>query len=101
MSPTRKPKPPDKGPPPEHKPSRKVALEEVMRSLQDLVSNELAIEPEKQPGESEPAAPVKAKARAAGKQAAEPTAAPQAIDAASAETAPETEFITLESLPDL
>jgi len=42
MSPTRKPKPPDKGAPPEHKPSRKVALEEVMRSLQDLVSNELA-----------------------------------------------------------
>ena len=49
MSPTRKPKPPDKGAPPEHKPSRKVALEEVMRSLQDLVSNELAIEPAKPP----------------------------------------------------
>ncbi len=47
MSPTRKPKPPDKGAPPEHKPSRKVALEEVMRSLQDLVSNELATEPAK------------------------------------------------------
>ena len=26
MSPTHKPKPPDKGAPPEHKPSRKVAL---------------------------------------------------------------------------
>ena len=53
MSPTHKPKPPDKGAPPEHKPSRKVALEEVMRSLQDLVSNELAIEPVKPPGEAQ------------------------------------------------
>lgn len=53
MSPTRKPKPPDKGAPPEHKPSRKVALEEVMRSLQDLVSNELSIEPAKPPGEAQ------------------------------------------------
>ena len=53
MSPTRKPKPPDKGAPPEHKPSRKVALEEVMRSLQDLVSNELATEPAKSPGEAQ------------------------------------------------
>ena len=44
MNPTHKPKPPDKGAPPEHKPSRKVALAEVMRSLQDLVSNELAAE---------------------------------------------------------
>ena len=51
MSSTRKPKPPDKGAPPSHKPSRKVALEEVMRSLQDLVSNELAIEPETPPDE--------------------------------------------------
>lgn len=50
MNPTRKPKPPDKGAPPEHKPSRKVALEEVMRSLQDLVSNELATETTKSPG---------------------------------------------------
>lgn len=54
MSPTHKPKPPDKGAPPEHKPSRKVALEEVMRSLQDLVSNELAIEPAKPAGEAQP-----------------------------------------------
>lgn len=53
MSPTRKPKPPDKGAPPEHKPSRKVALEEVMRSLQDLVSNELATEPAKPSGEAQ------------------------------------------------
>jgi hypothetical protein len=53
MSPTHKPKPPDKGAPPEHKPSRKVALEEVMRSLQDLVSNELAIEPAKPAGEAQ------------------------------------------------
>jgi hypothetical protein len=30
---------------PEPKPSRKVALDEVLRSLQDLVSNELAVEP--------------------------------------------------------
>ena len=44
MNPPHKPKPPDKGAPPEHKPSRKVALAEVMRSLQDLVSNELAAE---------------------------------------------------------
>lgn len=53
MSPTHKPKPPDKGAPPDHKPSRKVALEEVMRSLQDLVSNELAVEPAKLPGEAQ------------------------------------------------
>ena len=44
MSPTHNTKPPDKGAPPEHKPSRKVALAEVMRSLQDLVSNELAVD---------------------------------------------------------
>jgi hypothetical protein len=56
MSPTRKPKPPDKGAPPEHKPSRKVALEEVMRSLQDLVSNELATDPAGSPGEAQTAA---------------------------------------------
>jgi len=44
MSSTRKPKPPDRGAP-EHKPSRKVALNEVLRSLQDLVQNELNVEP--------------------------------------------------------
>jgi hypothetical protein len=55
MSPTRKPKPPDKGAPPEHKPSRKVALEEVMRSLQDLVSNELATGPAKPSGNADTA----------------------------------------------
>ena len=58
MSPTRKPKPPDKGAPPEHKPSRKVALEEVMRSLQDLVSNELATVPTKPTGATETAAAI-------------------------------------------
>jgi len=99
MSPTRKPKPPDKGAPPEHKPSRKVALEEVMRSLQDLVNNELAIEPAKQSGEPAPIA--SPKTRATGEQPAESTAAPPTTEAAAVETTPETESVTLEGLPDL
>ncbi len=70
MSPTRKPKPPDKGAPPEHKPSRKVALEEVLRSLQDLVSNELATEPAKLPGEA--TADASHKSRVADAQPAAP-----------------------------
>ena len=41
MSRTHKPKPPDKGEA-APKPSRKVAIEEVLRSLQDLVNNELS-----------------------------------------------------------
>jgi hypothetical protein len=94
MSPTRKPRPPDKGAPPEHKPSRKVALEEIMRSLQDLVSNELAT----QPDAPKPAAPVTA--RAAGDQATESGAASQATDATPAETTPGTESVILESLPE-
>jgi len=99
MSTTRKSKPPDKGAPPEHKPSRKVALEEVMRSLQDLVSNELAIEPVNQSGE--PAAGASTKSRVTRKQSAAPTAPPQENEAASAKTTPETESITLESMPDV
>lgn len=58
MSRTDKPKPPDKvesAP----KPSRKVAIEEVLRSLQDLVKNELSID-EPRPGT--PAATVTAPA---------------------------------------
>ncbi len=96
MSPTRKPKPPDKGAPPEHKPSRKVALEEVMRSLQDLVSNELATEPVQQPATT--ATPPKP--RAITKKTAASTAAPQPTEEASTETTPEDESITLEGLPD-
>lgn len=42
MSRTHKPKPPDKGES-APKPSRKVAIEEVLRSLQDLVNNELSV----------------------------------------------------------
>lgn len=99
MSPTRKPKPPDKGAPPEHKPSRKVALEEVLRSLQDLVSNELATEPAKLPGEA--TADASHKSRVADAQPAAPVASPQETETASEEVAPETESITLESLPDL
>lgn len=99
MSPTRKPKPPDKGAPPEHKPSRKVALEEVLRSLQDLVSNELATEPAKLPGEA--TADASGKSRVADEQPAAPVASPQETETASEEVAPETESITLESLPDL
>ncbi len=99
MSPTRKPKPPDKGAPPGHKPSRKVALEEVMRSLQDLVSNELATEPAKKPGKPAPAA--SAKPRTTDRQPAEASAAAPAIDTASADTTQEIESITLEGLPDL
>lgn len=98
MSPTRKPKPPDKGAPPEHKPSRKVALEEVLRTLQDLVSNELATEPAKHPGKPEADAP--SKSRVAGEQPTTPIASPQETEAASAEAAPETDSFTLESLPD-
>jgi hypothetical protein len=75
MSPTRKPKPPDKGAPPEHKPSRKVALEEVLRSLQDLVSNELATEPVKPASEAETVTAKTNKSRAAQ----EPSATPAAI----------------------
>jgi hypothetical protein len=75
MSPTRKPKPPDKGAPPEHKPSRKVALEEVLRSLQDLVSNELATEPVKPASEA-----VTTTARTnKSSTAQEPSATPTAI----------------------
>jgi hypothetical protein len=84
MSPTRKPKPPDKGAPPEHKPSRKVALEEVMRSLQDLVSNELAIEPAKPSGETET---VPAKSKKSG-STEKPSAAPASIAPVALETSP-------------
>ena len=58
MSSTRKPKPPDRGAP-DHKPSRKVALNEVLRSLQDLVQNELNVEstPDQAPPVSNPAIP--------------------------------------------
>jgi hypothetical protein len=81
MSPTHKPKPPDKGAPPEHKPSRKVALEEVMRSLQDLVSNELAIEPVKPPGEAQATA-------AKTKKTVPPEKPPAARSAFSADVLP-------------
>ena len=87
MSPTHKPKPPDKGAPSEHKPSRKVALAEVMRSLQDLVSNELAVD------EVTP----KKRRRADQKQPAA-----RADDApAVANSAEEIESITLEGLPEI
>jgi hypothetical protein len=55
MSSPSKPKPPDRGAP-LHKPSRKVALDEVLRSLQDLVQNELNVE-SPPPVESEPPPP--------------------------------------------
>jgi len=100
MSSTRKPKPPDKGAPPEHKPSRKVALEEVMRTLQDLVSNELATEPEKSPGEA-PATAAKTKKAALAEKT------PSAHSAFSADMLPavppmaaEPESVAPEGLPD-
>jgi len=96
MSPTRKPRPPDKGAPPEHKPSRKVALDEVMRSLQDLVKNELATDRAQQP----PTSVASPKPRATAKKPAVSTPSPQATEAASAETILETESITLVGLPD-
>jgi len=99
MSPTRKAKPPDKGAPPEHKPSRKVALEEVLRSLQDLVSNELATEPPKLPREA--TADASGNSRVADAQPAAPVASPQEAETASEDATPETDSITLESLPDL
>lgn len=91
MSSTRKPKPPDKGAPTEHKPSKKVALQEVMRSLQDLVSNELAIDTE--PAVEPP------KRRRADKLAAE--TAPSAPEEKRDDEVDEVESITLESLPAL
>jgi hypothetical protein len=62
MSGTHKPKPPDKGEA-APKPSRKVAIEEVLRSLQDLVNNELSVDnpppgtPQSSPPATAPAAP--------------------------------------------
>lgn len=90
MSSTRKPKPPDKGAPTEHKPSKKVALQEVMRSLQDLVSNELAIDT---PSVEAP------KRRRADKLASEPS--PSTQEKKPDDEVNEIESITLESLPDL
>lgn len=92
MSSTRKPKPPDKGAPTEHKPSQKVALQEVMRSLQDLVSNELA---------TDPVPPVEApkRRRTADKLSAEPSSSIQ--EDKRDNDADEVESITLESLPDI
>lgn len=60
MSRTHKPKPPDKGES-APKPSRKVAIEEVLRSLQDLVNNELSVDtpqPEARPPQAGGIAPV-------------------------------------------
>jgi hypothetical protein len=55
MSSTRKSRPPDKGAPAAHKPSHKVALNDVLRSLQDLVQNELTVETGKPGTETSPA----------------------------------------------
>lgn len=92
MSSTRKPKPPDKGAPTEHKPSKKVALQEVMRSLQDLVSNELAID-------SAPPVEAPKRRRNADKLAAESSPPIQEEQRDNEEE--EVESITLESLPNL
>lgn len=98
MSPTRKAKPPDKGAPPEHKPSRKVALEEVMRSLQDLVNNELAIDTAKQPDKSTTSE--SKKPRTTGNLPDVPATPPHNSDTTFAETTSESESITLETFPD-
>ncbi len=92
MSPTRKPKPPDKGAPPDHKPSRKVALAEVMRSLQDLVSNELSVEPTPQSGDT--AVPKKRRRTDQKQPSVRADNRPAALNDAQ-----EIESITLESLP--
>jgi hypothetical protein len=84
MSPTRKPNPLDRGAPTAHKPSRKVALDEVLRSLQDLVQNELNVE-SPEPGKTPPAVPAP--------EAAEPA------PAASPEV-PVAETVILETLSD-
>ena len=99
MSTTHKPKPPDKGAPPEHKPSRKVALEEVMRTLQDLVSNELATEPEKPPGEAPSTAAKTKKAAPAEKQPAARSAFSADMLPAAPPIAAEPELIAPEGLP--
>jgi hypothetical protein len=92
MSPTRKTNPPDKGAPPEHKPSRKVALEEVMRTLQDLVSNELANEPEKPAVEAQTTAAKTKKTGSAEKQSAtRPAVSAGKLPAAPAVVAESTE----------
>ena len=93
MTSTRKPKPPDKGAPTEHKPSRKVALQEVMRSLQDLVSNELSTD-------TSPPLETPKRRRAADKAAAEPST-PITVDSRGEEAVSEIESITLEGLPDI
>lgn len=81
MATNQKPIAPDRGAP-APKPSRKVALDEVMRSLQDLVQNELNVEPAAArpaevppPGNAEPVAAAGISATPAG-HTPEPDVAP-------------------------
>jgi hypothetical protein len=85
MSPTRKTNPPDKGAPPKHKPSRKVALEEAMRTLQDLVSNELANDPEKPAGDARTAT---ARTKKTGSAEKQPAARPPVLTESTADPSP-------------
>lgn len=84
MSPTRKARPTDKASAAEHKPSHKVAMNEVLRTLQDLVQNELVVEP---------AAPVAAEPK--------PRSWAPKPDQAPASSMPTLELLSEESLPDL
>jgi hypothetical protein len=79
MSSTHKPKPPDRGAP-AHKPSRKVALDEVLRSLQDLVQNELSVDT---PVAGKPEAPADTGARDAA-----PTSSPAGADTVAQDLPP-------------
>lgn len=96
MSPRRKSEPPSKGET-AHKPSRKVAIDEVLRTLQDLVNNELTVEAPKQPTR-----PRKSAAPGPGAHAPE-TALITAEDppALPDDDGLVTESITLEALPEI
>jgi hypothetical protein len=95
MSPSRKSRTPDKKADTEHKPSRKVALEEVLRSLQDLVQNELSVEGKKP--RPEPAAPP---ARAAKPEIPVPPVADEPTPETAMYDGQEEEAITLEGIPE-
>jgi hypothetical protein len=114
MSRTHKPNPPEKGDS-APKPSRKVAIEEVLRSLQDLVNNELSVDASKpeptadavppgnpvpKSGISNPFPPASARARTdAGENVPIDLEVLPEIVPETAPTPPEPAHITKEQLP--
>ncbi len=101
MSPTRKSRPPDKADS-GHKPSRKVAIDDVLRTLQDLVQNELSVEDY---SDTPPKAGKPPSASAAVDAAAEPPPPAGIVEELPASALDESLFgdesITLEALPDV